>query len=934
MENKKSYIRHVKYWTFVLLTSLGISIIVIDVINSYHDFHIRVAKMKKDYIEQQKVIIQHEVNHMINSINVTKQRYVLETKNYIHDRVIDAYNMADNIYRQNKGKMTDDEIKKTILDALRTIRFMHNSGFYFITDTNGTRVLCTHDPEQEGKNFLNAQDISGKYYIKDIINIANNYGQGFYTFYTHKPGQEGNDFKKTVYVKLFEPFNWIIGTGFYEDNINRIVKEDFIRTVNESYYGKNGYFVLCDWNGTTIAHGVQPELIGKNMWDTCDKKGNKFIQQLITVSQSKQGGYITYWWRKPDTQVSRPKIVFAKGIPEWKYTLGTGAYIDDLEPVILAQQKIMVHRIKERLILLFIFITLTFVIFILFFNKINSRLYDDFKQFISFFKQMVNSNKEIDRNLLKFTEFDEMADSANEMLREKIKMQQALLDEKEQLLVTLRSIGDGVITTDINARIEMMNSVAEKITGWSAEDAKGKPLTEVFKIIDEETREIGDNPVARVLKEEHVTELSAHSILIAKDGSEYYISDSAAPIRGADSKIRGVVLVFRDITEQHKAEEIIFNTRKLESIGILAGGIAHDFNNVLTGLFGNIELAKLKLAPENDAYPFIEMAEQALERTTELTQQLLTFAKGGTPVLSSVNLRDELCELVKFNLSGSNVKAEFSLAENLWQIKADKAQVSQVIANLVINAKQAMDNGGVLYVSAENVKDVHCDAIPEMRGDFVKMVIKDTGCGISPKNINKIFDPYFTTKQNGSGLGLATVHSIITRHNGYIYVESKPDNGTTFTVFWPVSKNEELISEKSTKINIPEPSDAILGRILIMDDEDIIIKTATAMLKKCGYVAESAKDGEDAIEKYISAQKNGTPFDIIIMDLTIPGGMGGAEAIDKLLQIDSTVKVIVSSGYSADPVLANYADYGFKGRLIKPFKMKDLARELAYVMQF
>ena len=413
------------------------------------------------------------------------------------------------------------------------------------------------------------------------------------------------------------------------------------------------------------------------------------------------------------------------------------------------------------------------------------------------------------------------------------------------------------------------------------------------------------------------------------DGRTFEIS--ATPLINEDGSVSKLEVI-KEITDRKKIEQERLKLRKLESLGVLAGGIAHDFNNTLTGLFGNLELAKLKIHRDHPAYTFIKTSGQALEQTINLTKQLLTFSKGGDPILESVNLKSVIQNTVDFNLTGSNAKAHFNLPDNLWDTKADKGQISQVIANLTINAKQAMPNGGSINIEAENIKDIKEVSVWHLSGDFVKFSIRDEGTGISAKHLERIFDPYFTTKQTGSGLGLATTHSIVTKHNGYISVDSTPDVGTTFTIFLPAEKSFHK-STTATRPDIPEKSTSTLGHILVMDDEKMIRDISAAMLKQFGYTVDSAVDGKMAVEKYISAYKSGNSFDIVIMDLTIPGGMGGKEAVDKLLAINSEAKVVVSSGYSTDPIMAHYNAYGFKGRLVKPFQMEDLKNELSRVME-
>ena len=392
-----------------------------------------------------------------------------------------------------------------------------------------------------------------------------------------------------------------------------------------------------------------------------------------------------------------------------------------------------------------------------------------------------------------------------------------------------------------------------------------------------------------------------------------------------------ILATVRNITEKAKAEEELRKLQKIENTATLASGIAHDFNNILTGLFGNISIAKMKLSKDHPGFKSLEEAENSMNRAIHLTRQLLTFARGGEPVREDISL----CELIKgisgFDLSGSNVMPVFNRAENLWITKADKGQMQQVFSNLIINADQAMPDGGHLYITLENA-DVSKNEVPNLNpGKYVKATIRDEGTGIDQKHLDRIFDPYFSTKQAGSGLGLATVYSIISKHGGYIGVDSERGTGTTFTLYIHASESRQLPEKKQ-----PGLKPLIQGetaRILVMDDEEIIRKISKVMLEECGYTVDSAVDGKEAIKKYISAEEMGCPFDIVILDLTIPGGMGGKEAVRKLFSIDPEVKAIVCSGYSTDPVMADFSEYGFAGKLSKPFKIKNLIKEITRVIE-
>lgn len=381
------------------------------------------------------------------------------------------------------------------------------------------------------------------------------------------------------------------------------------------------------------------------------------------------------------------------------------------------------------------------------------------------------------------------------------------------------------------------------------------------------------------------------------------------------------IVVFDDISERKRTEEDILKAQKLESVGILAGGIAHDFNNILTVILGNISLAKMNVKSGNKIFDLLSATEAASKRAQTLTMQLLTFAKGGAPVKEVYSIAKILQESSLFVLTGSKSKCDFSIANNLWPVEADAGQISQVINNIVINANQAMPDGGVIQIRAENKLIEEKHNLPIQPGRYIMITIKDHGIGIPENYLSKIFDPYFSTKQTGMGLGLATAYSVIKKHAGHISVNSRPDYGTTFYIYLPASGKEIQTKEEPALLTGN-------GKILMMDDDKYLRMMVEEMLEMLGYEAGFAKDGDEAIAMFKKARESGEPYDAIILDLTIPGGMGGKDVIKILLEIDPEVKAVVSSGYSDDPVMSNFREYGFKGMMPKPFNDNDLGKVL------
>ncbi len=513
-------------------------------------------------------------------------------------------------------------------------------------------------------------------------------------------------------------------------------------------------------------------------------------------------------------------------------------------------------------------------------------------------------------------------------LRKRREAEAALVSEREQLRVTLRSIGDGVITTDKSGAVTMMNHVAENLTGWTSEQAIGRPLEEVFCIINQETRKRSENPVPKVLRTGAVCGLANHTILVAKDGTERIIADSGAPILEPDGSVVGVVLVFRDVTEEDRLQNEAVKAEKLESNGILAGGIAHDFNNILAGIMGNISLAKMTRGNPDKVTAKLSEAEHALMRAKALTRQLLVFSKGGVPIRRTASLKELLSDWAAFALRGSNVQCLCQVEEELWLVDIDEGQISQVFHNLLINADQAMPQGGTVTIEAANQVETGRSGLPLAPGRYVRVTVKDQGIGIAPAHLKKIFDPYFSTKAKGTGLGLATSHATVGKHRGHITVESKVGRGTTFRVFLPASDSTTTFE----RLDLDRISEG-RGKILLMDDEPIVRDMAAEMLGLLGYDVVVSRDGLEAVGLYESAMLSGKTFDAVAMDLTVPGAMGGIEAVSKLRTIDPEVRAIVSSGYCNDPVMGEFERYGFSGVLAKPYTAAQMSTVLDSVLR-
>ena len=504
---------------------------------------------------------------------------------------------------------------------------------------------------------------------------------------------------------------------------------------------------------------------------------------------------------------------------------------------------------------------------------------------------------------------------------------QQIQESEQQYDLIINGINDAVMLFEVvdkkYFRFLKGNNTLFKMLGRLQEEIIGKFVQDVF------SKEIANICIEHNMRATQSKEMKVTEVILPGIGT---FETNYIPVLDNKGECSHLIVVTQDISERKKAEEHLSKMQKLESVGILAGGIAHDFNNILTAITGNVSLAKLRLANMNLESKEIILnllgeAEKASLEARNLTQQLLTFAKGGTPILKTTSITELLKETAEFALRGSNVKCFFEIPENIWAVEVDEGQISQVIHNLIINADQAMPGGGKVEIKAENIVVTSEIKLPLQEGNYVKIAVSDNGVGIPSEFIDKIFDPYFSTKQRGSGLGLTTSYSIISKHGGLMEVQSEIGIGTRFQIYIPAT--EAAVGRKDKRNDTLTKGK---GKVLVMDDEKMLRFMLGEMLQYLGYEVACAKDGNEAINIYSNAQNHKKPFDAVIMDLTIPGGMGGQETIKKLMEINPAVVAIVSSGYSNAPVMSEYEKYGFKDVVTKPYGVEELAEVLRKVI--
>jgi len=510
------------------------------------------------------------------------------------------------------------------------------------------------------------------------------------------------------------------------------------------------------------------------------------------------------------------------------------------------------------------------------------------------------------------------------------KLVEEVLINKEQFIRNiLDTVDEGFIVVDRDFRILTANKAYCSQVGESCDSAIGRHCYEISHKTHRPCYEEGEQCAVRHVFETGEPHTALHKHPDAK-GSVLYVETKAFPIKDSTGAVKSVIETVNNITEKHLLEEEQLKTQKLEAIGTLAGGIAHDFNNLLQGVFGYISMAKMTLEQKERSLAMLEQAEKALHMSVDLTTQLLTFSKGGKPLKKKIQLQSVIETSAKFALSGSSVDYRIKFDKDLWTVDADEGQVGQVVQNIVLNADQAMPAGGTIVIAAKNVCAPGAWLPARLaEGKYVAISVKDDGIGIPEKYIPRLFDPYFTTKEKGSGLGLATSYSIIKNHGGLIDVKSQLGKGSTFFIYLPA-----LDEEEDRFVAGPARADvARKGRVLVMDDEELVRNIVGIMLRALGHEAEFAENGDEAIVKYREALSTGRRYDIVILDLTIRGGMGGEEVLRKLLALDTEVKAVLSSGYADSTTISEYESRGFSACLTKPYEVDALGDVLNMLLK-
>jgi PAS domain S-box-containing protein len=640
------------------------------------------------------------------------------------------------------------------------------------------------------------------------------------------------------------------------------------------------------------------------MKNFADEGINLYLYDLEGVTEKERFLYFSPTGLKDVTKIPLDEKSVKKGL----YWTRTFDFIGHKWEILFSPSSAYLHRhyIWQELVVLFISLSLTFTLAFYLWRKL--KYTEDIEQRVL---RQAQTNQELEDKIV-----------------EQKQTEEALRQSEDKYRTLIESANDAIFILDMDGKFLEVNRATYERLGYTKEEILSMSISELD---DPQFADMVPERLEQINKDGGGVFESAH---VRKDGTVMPVEVNSRIINYKGRK--AFLSVIRDITDRKKAaqekaelEFQLHQAHKLEAVGVLAGGIAHDFNNILAAILGNINLATLDDDLKDGTKKLLKRAEKASLRAKNLTQQLLTFSRGGDPIKEVSSLGTVIIDSADFVLHGDTTVCHFDIPDDLWFVDIDKGQISQVIQNIVLNASHAMPEGGIIKVNCENLASLSREAIPFTEdGRFVKIIIQDSGIGIPPDIVDKIFDPYFSTKHGGSGLGLAITQAIIKKHHGHITVKSSPGVGTTFTLYLPASENTELQEQESvTENRVVSPA-----KILIMDDEVDVRRVVQQMLVKMGHEVTLATEGVGALRLYQEAMDAGSPYDLVLMDITIPGGMGGKKAMQELRNIDPDVKAVVSSGYSNDPIMANFKEYGFSAAIVKPYRLQELSKVINLII--
>ncbi|MBT8363462.1 MAG: cache domain-containing protein [Deltaproteobacteria bacterium] len=923
--NTKYGITETFLYSMVILAVISVALVgYFWIMNEYERFKQEEVSLREEYVDAQKSLIKNETDEVIDYAEFKISQAETRLKQIIKNRTNEAYDIAINLYNQHQATRNPDELKKIIKDALRPIRYNKQRGYYFVTRLDGVEILFADRPEMEGLNLIAMRDTQGKFVIRDMIAIIRESGEGFYRYTWTKPNKVGKDFPKIAFIKHFEPFDWLIGTGEYLDDVLNDIQQEVLARIEKITFDDDGYIFAGQWDGLSL---VDPQK-GKNMIDITDENGVKIVQELIKVSKS-GGGYVSYVMPKFDRDSTYNKLSYTRAISDWQWFVGAGVNMDKIETVIDQKRAALQERVKSNFLKILLILTAILIFILLTAKIVSNRMRKSFNLFTAFFSKAATESAKIDSMNLHFKEFETLAQSATRMILERNEVEKALRKSERNYRQLVQSANSIIMRMDTEGTVIFFNNYAQNFFGYSEADILGKnvigtivpPIDLAGLDLRQMIKDIGVHPERYVSNENEN---------IRRDGERVRVAWMNKAITDDKSRVKEILCVGIDVTEKWQLEKRLAQAQKMEAIGTLAGGIAHDFNNVLSAIIGYTELVLIDIPQDSAVRENLKQVLKAGGRAKELVRQILTYSRQREREMQPVKINlivSESLKLLRASLP-STIQINNSLKSSLT-VMSDPTNMHQVIMNLCTNAGHAMqENGGLLEVSLSDV-DIDADFAkhhPGLNpGKFVRLTVSDTGHGMSPEVRERIFDPFFTTKkkEKGTGMGLSVVHGIVKSHGGTLTVDSIPGQGSVFKAFFPAIESVKILQN--------EPADLMVTgteHILFVDDEAFQTDIAKKMLGRLGYRLTVRTSSVKALELFRNTPDE---FDLVITDMTMPH-MPGDTLARELISIRQDIPIIVCTGYS-DRINSEIAkEIGIREFVMKPVVMKEIATTIRRVL--
>ena len=882
------------------------------------------SSYENEYLRDRQWVIRNEAEKIIQLIDFLRRQREKEIRDTLRERVLQASTTALHAYQQNKDKLPLPEIKQLVIATLRTSRFDNGLGYYFATTGQGGDEIIAASPELAGRPLTNVTSSSSAAAVRSMVAMVTANEEAFYQYPAPAPHAGEQPRTKLAFIKYFEPFGWYIGTAVYKDDMARDVQK---KTLDYLYGMQQGIgsIALFREDGIALFHS-RKENIGRNMFAYTDDKGIEVYRQLLHVALGSEGGFISSAWEDAATQEVVPKIAYARSYPDWQWIVAIDTNTADILNA-LRQKRLLLKQQVNGYIIKVLILLVGFVGFIIFLSHyLSGRLNQEFQAFTAFFEDAASGYREIDRKSLTIREFRNLAESANRMIRDRRKNEEEMLRLRAMLSNIINSMPSILVGVDQDGKVIQWNHEAEKQTGIASTAALGRPLAEVLPQLAGQKENISNALADRQPKK-------TRSAVDQRDGRTHYADIVVYPLIG--EAVAGAVIRIDDVTDQVDAEmersklvNQLQHSQKMEAIGTLASGIAHDFNNILTPILGYADMIKNETPAGSHVCAYLTAVLNAGNRAKDLVSQILAFSRQKEQDRQPVQIHlivKEALKLLRASIP-STIDIQTVIDCECCQVLADPSQIHQIVMNLCTNSYHAMRAaGGVLKISMagldigqEAAKDISPELVP---GPYVHLEISDTGHGMDQMTLERIFEPYFTTKKEGegTGLGLSVVHNIVKSHDGHITAASELGRGATFHVYLPRLPPAGAPAAQAVE-SLPTGTE----RILVVDDEEIITRMEELMLTDLGYQVTALLDSEKALQTFIAGPDD---FDLIITDMTMPH-LTGLELARGILAIRPDMPIIMCTGFSELVNEEQAKAQGIREFLMKPVMKRDMSQAI------